>query len=64
MKDEVIAITRDEQESIETHWIDVYVNVDNVTYFHRFGVECIPKEVKIFLVIKNIRANTFDIQKK
>ena len=64
MKDEVIAITSDEYESTETHWIHLHVNGDNVTYFHSFGVECIPKEVKNFLAIKNIRANTFDIQKK
>ena len=28
----------DEYESIGTHWIALYVNVENVTYFDSFGV--------------------------
>ena len=30
-------------ESIETHWIALYVNADNVTNFDSFGFEHIPK---------------------
>ena len=30
-------------ESIETHWIALYVNADNVTKFDSFGFEHIPK---------------------
>ena len=33
-------------ESIATHWIDLYVNDDYVTYFNSFGVGKIPKEIK------------------
>ena len=29
-----------------THWIPLYVNDNNVTYFDSFGVEHIPKEIK------------------
>ena len=36
-------INLDEYESIETHWIALYVNAKNVTYFDSFGVERIPK---------------------
>ena len=57
-------INLDEYESIETHWTDLYVNGDNVTYFHSFEIECIPKEVKNFLGIKKIRAKIYDIQKE
>ena len=35
----------DEYESIGTHWIAMYVNDNNVTYFVSFGVENIPKEI-------------------
>ena len=35
----------DEYESKETHWIALYVNAENVTYFDTFGVEHIPKEI-------------------
>ena len=27
-----------------SHWITLYVNDDNKTYFDRFGVEHIPKK--------------------
>ena len=35
----------DEYRSIGTHWISLYVNGNNVTYFGNFGVEHIPKEI-------------------
>ena len=47
-------INLDEYESIGTHWIAVYVNAENVTYFDSFGVEHIPKEIRKFLGNKNI----------
>ena len=42
-------INYDEQKSGGTHWIPLYVNSDDVTYFDSFGVEYIPKEIKIFM---------------
>ena len=36
-------IKDDEYKSIVTHWIALYVNDNNVTYFDSFGVEHIPK---------------------
>ena len=36
-----------EYKSIGTQWIALYVNDDNVIYFDSFGVEHIPKEIKI-----------------
>ena len=38
-------INLDEYESIGTHWIALYVNAENVTYFDSFEVEHIPKEI-------------------
>ena len=46
IKDEAYVINLDEYELIGTHWIALYVNGDNVTYFDSFGVEHIPKEIK------------------
>ena len=43
LKDEVYVINLDEYESIGTHWIALYVNTENVTYFDSFGVEHILK---------------------
>ena len=39
IKDEAYIINLDEYESIGTHWIALYINVKNVTYFESFGVE-------------------------
>ena len=45
IKDGAYIINLDEYESIGTHWISLYVNDNNVTYFDNFGVEHIPKEI-------------------
>ena len=34
-----------EHESIVTHWIALYVNGENITYFDSSGVEHIPKRI-------------------
>ena len=39
----VYVINRDDYHSIGTHWIALYVNGENVTYFDSFRVEHIPK---------------------
>ena len=49
IKDETYIINLDEHESVGTHWIAWYVNAKNVTYFDSFGVEHIPKEIRIFI---------------
>ena len=38
-KDGALTINLDEYESIGTHWIALYVNDNNVTYFDSFGSE-------------------------
>ena len=42
--------------------VALYVYNDDVTYFDSFGVEHIPKEIKIFIKNKNIKTNIFRIQ--
>ena len=37
-------------------------NNNDVTYFDSFGVEHIPKEIKVFINNKNIKTNIFRIQ--
>ena len=34
-----------EYKSIGTHWIVLYLNAENVTYFDSVGIEHIPKEI-------------------
>ena len=39
-------LSLNEYKSTETHWIALYVNVDNVTYFDSFQIKHISKEIK------------------
>ena len=62
IKDGAYVINLDEYKSIGTHWIALYVNAENVTYFDSFGVEYIPKEIKRFIGNKNIITNIYRLQ--
>ena len=55
----VYIINLDEDESIGTHWIALYVNDNNVTYFDSFGVEHIPNEIKKIIGNKNVVTNIY-----
>ena len=59
---EAYVINLNEYKSIVTHWIALYVNGDDVTYFDSFGVEYIPEEIKKFIGNKNIITNIYKIQ--
>ena len=64
----VYVINLDEYESIGTHQIALYVNGNNkrvsysATYFDRFGVKHITKEIKKFIGKKIIITNIYRIQ--
>ena len=55
-------INLDEYSDIGTHWVALYVSNNNVAYFDGFGVEHIPKAIKIFITNKNVKTNFFRIQ--
>ena len=55
-------ISLDEYRSITTHWISLYVNAENVTYFDSFGVEHITKGIRKFIRNENITTNIYRIQ--
>ena len=62
IKDGAYVINLDEYSDIETHWVALYVH-NNVTYFDSFGVEHIPKEIKVFIGRSlSITASIFRIQ--
>ena len=52
IKDRTYIINFDEYSDIGTHWIALYVQNNDVTYSDYFGAERIPKEIRIFIVIK------------
>ena len=62
IKDGAYVINLDEYSDIGTHWVALYVQNNDVTYFDSFGVEHIPKEIKTFISNKNIKTNIFRIQ--
>ena len=62
IKDGTYIINLDEYSDIGTHWVALYVQNNNVTYFNSFGVEYIPQEIKAFINSnKNITTNIFRI---
>ena len=62
IKDGAYAINLDEYFDIGTHWVTLYVQNNDVTYFNSFGVDYIPKDIRRFINNKNIKANIFRIQ--
>ena len=62
IKDGAYVINLDEYSDIGTHWVALYVNNNNVTYFDSFGGEHIPKVIKTFINSKNKKTNIFRIQ--
>ena len=62
IRDGVDVINLDEYSDTGTHWIALYAQNNDVTYFGSFGVEHIPKETKTFMCNKNIKTNIFRIQ--
>ena len=62
IKDGAYVINLHEYSDIGTHWLALYVQNNDVTYFDSFGVEHIPKEIKTFIGNKNIKTNIFRIQ--
>ena len=62
IKDGANIINLDDYKSIRTHWIALYVNAENVTYFDSFGVDFVFKWIRKFIVNKNVVTNTYRIQ--
>ena len=62
IKDGAYAKNLDEYSDIGIHWIALWVNNNDVTYFDSFGVEHIHKEIKVFIGNKIIKTNIFRLQ--
>ena len=52
IKNGVYVVNLDEYSDIGNHWVALYVQNNDVTYFDSFGVEHIPKEYEHLSVIK------------
>ena len=66
IKDGAYVINLGEYSDVGTHWVALWVNNNNVTYFDSFGVEHIPKEIIKFINLpsqnKNVKTNISRIQ--
>ena len=62
IKNGAYVINVDKYHDIGTHWIALYVNNKNITYFDSFGVEHIPREIMKFIPPKKIITNIYRIQ--
>ena len=49
IKDGAYIVNLDEYSDIGTHWVALYANNDDVTYFDSFGLNHILKEIKAFV---------------
>ena len=57
VKDGIYTINLDEYKSIATHWVTLYVNVKNVTYYDSIKADHILKEIRKFIGNKNVIIN-------
>ena len=55
-------INLEEYKSIATHWIALYVDGNDITYFGSFDVAHFPKEIKRLIGNKNIITTTYRMQ--
>ena len=62
IKDGACVINLDEYSDIGTHWVALYVNIKTATYFDSFGIEHIPKEIRVFIGDKDIISSICKIQ--
>ena len=62
IKDGAYVVNLDKYSDNGTHWITLYIQNNDVTYFDVFRVEHIPKEIIAFIGNRNIKTNIFRIQ--
>ena len=62
IKDGTYVVNLDEYSDTGTHWIALYEQNNDVTYFDSSAVEHISKEIKTFISNKNTNTNIFQIQ--
>ena len=64
IKDRAYVRNLEEYYDVGSHWVALWVNHNDVTYFDSFAVEHIPKEIKTFINNKNIKTNIVPAIKK
>ena len=62
IKDGAYVTNLDEYADIDTHWIVLFCNRNEIVYFDSYAVEHVLEEIKEFIGNKNIKANIFRVQ--
>ena len=62
IKDGPYVINLHEYADVDTHWIVLFCNRNEIVYFDSFVVEHVPQEIKEFVGNKNIIAKIFRVQ--
>ena len=58
-KDRSFVINLYEYANVDTRWIALFCNRNEIVYFDSFGVEHVPEKIKEFVRNKNTKANIF-----
>ena len=62
IKDGAYVVNLDEYSDVGTHWIAIFFNKNEISYFDSCGVEHVPKEIKKCVGNKNIKSDIFRVQ--
>ena len=62
IEDGAYVINLEEYYDIGTLWVALYVNNKSAKYFDSFGIEDIPKEIRVFIGSKDMIASIYRIQ--
>ena len=54
IKKRAYVINLDEYGNTGTHWVSLFVKTNEAIYFDSFGIEHIPKEINLLIVIRQI----------
>ena len=54
IKKRAYVINLDEYGNTGTHWVSLFVKTNETIYFDSFGIEHIPKEINLLIVIRQI----------
>ena len=62
IKNGAYVINPDEHANVGTHWIALYIENNEISYFDSFDIEHVSKEIRKFIGQKNIKTNILRIQ--
>ena len=62
IEDGAYVVNLDEYAGVGTHWIALFFNKNEISYFDSCGVDHVPKEIKKCAGNRNIKSDIFRVQ--